>query len=78
MCDSFANNVHYFAFLSMVFYFFYFFPLQEVENLLLVLSALLHLGDVRFTTLGDGDTALPSDLQQLERGQPVGGEHELL
>ncbi|XP_062389635.1 unconventional myosin-XVI [Sardina pilchardus] len=39
----------------------------EVENVLVVLSALLHLGDVRFTSLSDADAALPSDLQLLDR-----------
>uniref|UniRef100_A0A671NJS0 Unconventional myosin-XVI-like n=1 Tax=Sinocyclocheilus anshuiensis TaxID=1608454 RepID=A0A671NJS0_9TELE len=41
----------------------------EVENLFVVLSALLHLGDVRFTALTDADTAFVSDLQLLDRGQ---------
>jgi len=40
-----------------------------VENLFVVLSALLHLGDVRFTALTDADTAFVSDLQLLDRGQ---------
>ncbi|KAK1797577.1 hypothetical protein P4O66_000769 [Electrophorus voltai] len=39
----------------------------EVENLFVVLSALLHLGDLRFTTLTDTDAALVSDLQLLEK-----------
>uniref|UniRef100_A0A4W4GS45 Myosin motor domain-containing protein n=1 Tax=Electrophorus electricus TaxID=8005 RepID=A0A4W4GS45_ELEEL len=39
----------------------------EVENLFVVLSALLHLGDLRFTTLTDADAALVSDLQLLEK-----------
>uniref|UniRef100_A0A8C2Q127 Myosin XVI n=1 Tax=Cyprinus carpio TaxID=7962 RepID=A0A8C2Q127_CYPCA len=39
----------------------------EVENLFVVLSALLHLGDVRFTALTDADTAFVSDLQLLDR-----------
>lgn len=34
-----------------------------------VLSALLHLGDLRFTALTDADTAFVSDLQLLDRGQ---------
>lgn len=34
-----------------------------------LLSAVLHLGDLRFTALTDADTAFPSDLQLLERGQ---------
>jgi len=37
--------------------------------LFVVLSALLHLGDVRFTALTDADTAFVSDLQLLDRGQ---------
>ncbi|XP_030642796.1 unconventional myosin-XVI [Chanos chanos] len=39
----------------------------EVENLFVVLSALLHLGDLQFTALTDADTALVSDLQLLDR-----------
>ncbi|XP_057192130.1 unconventional myosin-XVI isoform X1 [Triplophysa rosa] len=39
----------------------------EVENLFAVLSALLHLGDLRFTALTDADTAFVSDLQLLDR-----------
>lgn len=46
-----------------------------------VLSALLHLGDLRFTALTDADTAFLSDLQMLDRGQscqcaprPPGGD----
>ena len=35
----------------------------------MLLSAVLHLGDLRFTALTDADTAFPSDLQLLERGQ---------
>lgn len=35
----------------------------------MLLSAVLHLGDLRFTALTDVDTAFPSDLQLLERGQ---------
>ena len=34
-----------------------------------LLSAVLHIGDIRFTALTDADTAFPSDLQLLERGQ---------
>lgn len=34
-----------------------------------LLSAVLHIGDLRFTALTDADTAFPSDLQLLERGQ---------
>ncbi|XP_046701110.1 unconventional myosin-XVI isoform X2 [Silurus meridionalis] len=40
---------------------------SEVENLFVVLSALLHLGELRFTALTDADTALVSDLQLLDR-----------
>ncbi|XP_066542846.1 unconventional myosin-XVI isoform X1 [Hoplias malabaricus] len=39
----------------------------EVENVFVILSALLHLGDLRFTALTDADTALVSDLQLLDR-----------
>ncbi|XP_416950.4 unconventional myosin-XVI isoform X1 [Gallus gallus] len=39
----------------------------EVENLFVILSAILHLGDIRFTTLTDTETALVSDLQLLEQ-----------
>ncbi|XP_051567236.1 unconventional myosin-XVI-like [Myxocyprinus asiaticus] len=39
----------------------------EVENLFVVLSALLHLGDLCFTALTDADTAFVSDLQLLDR-----------
>lgn len=48
------------------------FPLslcQEVDSLFMLLSAVLHIGDLRFTALTDADTAFPSDLQLLERGQ---------
>lgn len=44
---------------------------QEAENLFVVLSALLHLGELRFTALTDADTALVSDLQLLDRGECV-------
>ncbi|XP_028846697.1 unconventional myosin-XVI isoform X2 [Denticeps clupeoides] len=40
---------------------------QEVENIFIVLSALLHLGDLCFLTLTGADSAFPSDLQLLER-----------
>ncbi|XP_029967147.1 unconventional myosin-XVI isoform X2 [Salarias fasciatus] len=40
---------------------------QEVDSVFTLLSAVLHLGDVRFTALTDADTAFPSDLQLLER-----------
>ncbi|KAJ8351494.1 hypothetical protein SKAU_G00229700 [Synaphobranchus kaupii] len=39
----------------------------EVENLFVILSAVLHLGDLRFTTLTDAETALVSDLQHLDQ-----------
>lgn len=35
----------------------------------MILSAILHLGDVRFTALTDAETAFVSDLQLLEQGQ---------
>ncbi|XP_056145895.1 unconventional myosin-XVI [Lampris incognitus] len=40
---------------------------QEVESVFTLLSAVLHVGDLRFTALTDADTAFPSDLQLLER-----------
>ncbi|XP_034160516.2 unconventional myosin-XVI isoform X2 [Pangasianodon hypophthalmus] len=40
---------------------------SEVENLFVVLSALLHLGELRFTALTDADTSLVSDQQLLDR-----------
>ncbi|KAG7467471.1 hypothetical protein MATL_G00153880 [Megalops atlanticus] len=39
----------------------------EVENLFVILSAILNLGDLRFTSLSDGETARLSDLQLLEQ-----------
>ncbi|RXM32729.1 Unconventional myosin-XVI [Acipenser ruthenus] len=39
----------------------------EVENLFVILSAVLHLGDIRFTALTDAETAFVSDLQLLEQ-----------
>ncbi|KAG9340696.1 hypothetical protein JZ751_021270 [Albula glossodonta] len=36
----------------------------ELENLFVILSAVLHLGDLCFAPLGDGETASPSDLDQ--------------
>lgn len=42
---------------------------QEVDSVFMLLAALLHLGDVHFTALTDADTAFPSDLQLMERGQ---------
>ncbi|KAJ4933639.1 hypothetical protein JOQ06_030463, partial [Pogonophryne albipinna] len=40
---------------------------QEVDSVFTLLSAVLHIGDIRFTALTDADTAFPSDLQLLER-----------
>ncbi|XP_049450577.1 unconventional myosin-XVI isoform X3 [Epinephelus fuscoguttatus] len=40
---------------------------QEVDSVFVLLSAVLHIGDLRFTALTDADTAFPSDLQLLER-----------
>lgn len=45
------------------------FLLKEVDSVFMLLSAVLHIGDLRFTALTDADTAFPSDLQLLERGQ---------
>ncbi|XP_030058339.1 unconventional myosin-XVI [Microcaecilia unicolor] len=39
----------------------------EVENLFVILSAIVHLGDIRFTALTDAETAFVSDLQLLEQ-----------
>ncbi|KAI4538993.1 hypothetical protein MG293_011260 [Ovis ammon polii] len=39
----------------------------EVENLCVILAAVLHLGDVGFTALSEADSALVSDLQLLEQ-----------
>ncbi|KAJ8246612.1 hypothetical protein GJAV_G00253460, partial [Gymnothorax javanicus] len=39
----------------------------EVENLFVILSAILLLGDLRFSSLTDGETALVSDLQLLDQ-----------
>nr|XP_024649725.1 unconventional myosin-XVI isoform X4 [Macaca nemestrina] len=39
----------------------------EVENLFLILAAILHLGDIRFTALTEGNSAFVSDLQLLEQ-----------
>uniref|UniRef100_A0A5F9CN34 Unconventional myosin-XVI n=1 Tax=Oryctolagus cuniculus TaxID=9986 RepID=A0A5F9CN34_RABIT len=43
------------------------FSTPEVENLFAILAAILHLGDIRFTALTDGDSAFVSDLQLLEQ-----------
>ncbi|XP_058526570.1 unconventional myosin-XVI isoform X1 [Ochotona princeps] len=43
------------------------FSTLEVENLFAILAAVLHLGDIRFTTLSDADAALVADLQLLEQ-----------
>ncbi|XP_051259431.1 unconventional myosin-XVI isoform X1 [Dicentrarchus labrax] len=40
---------------------------QEVDSVFTLLSAVLHIGDLRFTALTDADTAFPSDLLLLER-----------
>ncbi|XP_004704462.1 unconventional myosin-XVI [Echinops telfairi] len=39
----------------------------EVENLFVILAAILHIGDIRFTALTDADSAFVSDLQLLEQ-----------
>ncbi|KAM9319999.1 unconventional myosin-XVI [Gastrophryne carolinensis] len=39
----------------------------EVENIFMILSAILHIGDIRFTALTDAETAYVSDLQLLEQ-----------
>lgn len=53
----------------------FFLPRQEVDSMFTLLSAVLHLGDLRFTALTDADTAFPSDLQLLERGQRPPSHH---
>uniref|UniRef100_UPI0009B4ADF4 unconventional myosin-XVI n=1 Tax=Monopterus albus TaxID=43700 RepID=UPI0009B4ADF4 len=40
---------------------------QEVDSVFTLLSAVLHIGDLRFTALTDADTAFPSDLQLLDK-----------
>ncbi|XP_047457190.1 unconventional myosin-XVI isoform X2 [Mugil cephalus] len=40
---------------------------QEVDSVFTLLSAVLHIGDLRFAALTDADSAFPSDLQLLER-----------
>ncbi|KAM4561355.1 unconventional myosin-XVI isoform 2-T3 [Fundulus diaphanus] len=40
---------------------------QEVDSVFTLLSAVLHIGDLRFTALTDADSAFPSDLQLLDR-----------
>lgn len=40
-----------------------------MENLFVILAAILHLGDVQFTALTEADSAFVSDLQLLEQGQ---------
>ncbi|XP_074185618.1 unconventional myosin-XVI isoform X2 [Rhinolophus sinicus] len=39
----------------------------EVENLFVILAAILHIGDIRFTALTEADSAFVSDLQLLEQ-----------
>ncbi|XP_068124131.1 unconventional myosin-XVI isoform X2 [Hyperolius riggenbachi] len=39
----------------------------EMENIFMILSAILHIGDIRFTALTDAETAFVSDLQLLEQ-----------
>lgn len=59
-----ANPCFWFSVFSTVSFFF-----KEVDSVFMLLSAVLHIGDLRFTALTDADTAFPSDLQLLERGQ---------
>ncbi|XP_015821743.2 LOW QUALITY PROTEIN: unconventional myosin-XVI [Nothobranchius furzeri] len=40
---------------------------QEVDSVFTLLSAVLHIGDLRFTALTDANAAFPSDLQLLEK-----------
>ncbi|XP_075056101.1 unconventional myosin-XVI [Mixophyes fleayi] len=39
----------------------------EVDNIFMILSAILHIGDIRFTALTDAETAFVSDLQLVEQ-----------
>ncbi|KAM5312126.1 unconventional myosin-XVI isoform 1-T1 [Glossophaga mutica] len=39
----------------------------EVENLFVILAAILHIGNIRFTALTEADSAFVSDLQLLEQ-----------
>uniref|UniRef100_A0A673UDP9 Unconventional myosin-XVI n=1 Tax=Suricata suricatta TaxID=37032 RepID=A0A673UDP9_SURSU len=39
----------------------------EVENLFVILAAILHIGDIRFTALTEANSAFVSDLQRLEQ-----------
>ncbi|XP_034376254.2 unconventional myosin-XVI isoform X1 [Arvicanthis niloticus] len=43
------------------------FSALEVENLFVILSAILHIGDIQFTALTEADSAFVSDLQLLEQ-----------
>ncbi|XP_031194875.1 unconventional myosin-XVI isoform X3 [Mastomys coucha] len=43
------------------------FSTLEVENLFVILSAILHIGDIQFTALTEADSAFVSDLQLLEQ-----------
>ncbi|GAB1292975.1 Unconventional myosin-XVI [Apodemus speciosus] len=43
------------------------FSTLEVENLFVILSATLHIGDIQFTALTEADSAFVSDLQLLEQ-----------
>ncbi|XP_025779779.1 unconventional myosin-XVI [Puma concolor] len=40
---------------------------MEVENLFVILAAILHIGDIRFTALTEANSAFVSDLQLLEQ-----------
>lgn len=50
-----------------------FFPVQEVENLFVILAAILHLGDLCFTAVADSEASTVADLQLLETGRRWGG-----
>ncbi|EGW00084.1 Myosin-XVI [Cricetulus griseus] len=47
----------------------------EVENLFVILAAILHLGDIQFTALTEADSAFVSDLQLLEQGDVIIRRH---
>ncbi|MEE6470717.1 hypothetical protein FKM82_009041 [Ascaphus truei] len=49
----------------------------EMENLFMILSSILHIGDIRFTALTDAETAFVSDLQLLEQGDMITCRHSV-
>lgn len=73
-----GTHFYVFVFCNSPLLLLFFLPRQEVDSMFTLLSAVLHLGDLRFTALTDADTAFPSDLQLLERGQRPPSHHPLL